>query len=110
MPGPLAGIRVLDCTIVLAGPFCGLMLADLGADVIKIENPDGELRRSGGIAAYGGESAHFLVVNRNKRSLTVDLKQERGRDLFYQLVRTADVLVQNYRPGVMKRLGCDWET
>lgn len=110
MSGPLAGIRVLDCTIALAGPFCGLVLADLGADVIKIENPDPKERKAGGLAAYKGENGHFLVVNRNKRGLAVDLKSESGKELFYRLVRTADVLVQNFRPGVMKRLGCDWDT
>jgi len=110
MPGPLTGIRVLDCTIALAGPFCGLLLADLGADVIKIESPDPAQRGASGLAAYRGESGHYLIANRNKRGLTVDLKHERGRELFYRLVDTADVLVQNFRPGVMKRLGCDYDT
>jgi formyl-CoA transferase len=110
MPGPLSGVRVLDCTIALAGPFCGLLLADLGADVIKIESPDPEARGHSGLAAYKGESGHFLIANRNKRGLSVDLKQEAGRELFYRLVRTADVVVQNFRPGVMQRLGCDYET
>ncbi len=111
MPGPLSGIRVLDCTIALAGPFCGVVLADLGADVIKIESPDPKARTPGDPrGAYRGENSHFLMANRNKRGLAVDLKQVAGRELFYRLVRTADVLVQNFRPGVMKRLGCDWET
>lgn len=110
MPGPLEGIRVLDWTLALAGPFCGLVLADLGADVIKIENPDPKERTAGGLAAYKGENGHFLVVNRNKRGFTVNMKDERGREMFYKLVQTADVLVQNFRPGVMQRLGCDYET
>ena len=110
MPGPLDGIRVLDCTLALAGPFCGLVLADLGADVIKIESPDPKARTEGGLAAYKGENGHFLIVNRNKRGLTLDLKQECAREILYKLVRTADVFVQNYRPGVMQRLGCDWPT
>src|SRR5690554_6826488 len=110
MPGPLQGIRVLDCTVALAGPFCGLLLADLGADVIKIENPDPKERTAGGLAAYKGENGHFLIANRNKRGCAVNLKDERGREMFYRLVETADVLVQNFRPGVMKRLGCDYET
>ncbi|MDQ6673231.1 MAG: CoA transferase [Chloroflexota bacterium] len=110
MPGPLAGIRVLDCTLALAGPYCGLVLADLGADVIKIETPDPKARAEGGLAAYRGESGHFLIANRNKRGLTLDLKQDSARDILYRLVGTADAFVQNYRPGVMKRLGCDWET
>ena len=108
--GALSGIRVLDCTIALAGPYCGLMLADLGADVIKIENPDPRARAEGGLAAYKGESGHFLIANRNKRGLTLDLKQDSGREILHRLVRTADVFIQNYRPGVMKRLGADWET
>ncbi len=108
MPGPLTGVRVLDCTIALAGPFCSLLLADLGADVIKIENPDGAARDGSHDPAYKGESGHFLIVNRNKRSLTVDLKQPQGRQVFQRLVRTADVVVQNFRPGVMARLGCDY--
>jgi len=97
-------------TLALAGPYCGQLLADLGADVIKIENPDPKERTAGGLAAYKGENAHFLVVNRNKRGLAVNLKDERGRELFYRLIKTADVFVQNYRPGVMKRLGIDYET
>jgi crotonobetainyl-CoA:carnitine CoA-transferase CaiB-like acyl-CoA transferase len=110
MPGPLTGVRVLDLTLALAGPFCGLVLADLGADVIKIESPDPDIRMAGGLQIYKGENSHFLVVNRNKRGLSIDLKDERGREAFYRLVRTADVLVQNYRPGVMRRLGADYET
>jgi crotonobetainyl-CoA:carnitine CoA-transferase CaiB-like acyl-CoA transferase len=110
MPGPLAGIRVLDCTLALAGPYCGLVLADLGADVIKIESPDPKARAEGGVAAYRGENGHFLIANRNKRGLTLDLKQESARDILYRLVRTSDAFIQNYRPGVMRRLGCDWET
>lgn len=110
MPGPLEGIRVLDCTLALAGPFCGLLLADLGADVIKIENPDPRERTAGGLAAYKGENGHFLIANRNKRGLAINLKDPRGQEMFYRLVKTSDVLVQNFRPGVMKRLGADYET
>jgi crotonobetainyl-CoA:carnitine CoA-transferase CaiB-like acyl-CoA transferase len=109
MPGPLTGIRVLDCTIALAGPFCGLVLADLGADVIKIENPDPAARGASGYPVYRGESGHFLVANRNKRGMTVDLKHPRGLEVFYRLVESADVVVQNFRPGTMKRLGCGYE-
>jgi formyl-CoA transferase len=110
MAGPLTGIRVLDCTLALAGPFCGLVLADLGADVIKIESPDPKARAEGGLAAYRGENGHFLIANRNKRGMTLDLKHESAREILYRLVRTSDVFIQNYRPGVMKRLGCDWDT
>jgi crotonobetainyl-CoA:carnitine CoA-transferase CaiB-like acyl-CoA transferase len=110
MPGPLAGVRVLDFTLALAGPFGGMLLADLGADVIKIESPDPEVRGSGGLAHLKGENSHFLVVNRNKRGFSVDMKSPKGQEAFHRLVKTADVLIQNYRPGVMKRLGCDYET
>jgi crotonobetainyl-CoA:carnitine CoA-transferase CaiB-like acyl-CoA transferase len=110
MPGPLVGIRVLDCTLALAGPFCSMLLADLGADVIKVESPDSAAQGGRGSVDFHGENAKYLIVNRNKRGFTVDLKNERGRAIFYQLVTTADVLVQNFRPGVMARLGCDYVT
>ncbi len=93
MPGPLTGVRVLDCTIALAGPFCSLLLADLGADVIKIENPDGGAREGSHDPNYHGENGHFLIVNRNKRGLSLDLKHPEGRELFYKLVRSSDVVV-----------------
>jgi formyl-CoA transferase len=109
MKGPLEGLRVLDCTIALAGPFASLILADLGADVIKVENPSPTAREDSGLAAYKGESGHFLIANRNKRGLALDLKHPDGREAFHRLVKTADVLVQNFRPGVMDRLGCGWE-
>ena len=105
----LDGIRVLDQTQVMAGPFCSMLLADMGADVIKIEPPGGEhTRREGPLAP--GVSASFLAVNRNKRGLTLDLKQPAGVELLKRLVETADVLVENYRPGVAKRLGVDYDT
>ena len=109
LAGPLEGLRVLDCTIALAGPFASLILADLGADVIKIENPSPMSRENSGLAAYKGESGHFLIANRNKRGLAIDLKSPAGKEVFYKLVKTADVLVQNFRPGVMDRLDCGWE-
>jgi crotonobetainyl-CoA:carnitine CoA-transferase CaiB-like acyl-CoA transferase len=106
---PLEGLRVLDCTIALAGPFASLILADLGADVIKIENPSPMSREASGLGAYKGESGHFLIANRNKRGMTIDLKSAAGKEIFYKLASTADILVQNFRPGVMERLGCGWE-
>ena len=109
MAGPLEGLRVLDCTIALAGPFASLILADLGADVIKIENPSPMSREASEMAAYRGESGHFLIANRNKRGLAIDLKSPGGKEIFHRLVKTADILVQNFRPGVMDRLGCGWE-
>ncbi|MFL5175170.1 MAG: CaiB/BaiF CoA transferase family protein, partial [Microvirga sp.] len=107
--GPLAGLKVIDLTHVMAGPTCTMMLADMGADVIKIEPPGGEdTRRERELAP--GVSASFLAVNRNKRGLTLDLKQPAGVDVLKRLVTTADILVENYRPGVAARLGVDYET
>jgi crotonobetainyl-CoA:carnitine CoA-transferase CaiB-like acyl-CoA transferase len=103
--GPLQGIRVIDLTRVLAGPFCTQSLGDLGAEVLKIEPPGGgdETRRFPPFVA--GESHYFLGVNRNKKSLVIDLQQEAGAEILRRLVATADILVENYRPGVMDRLG-----
>jgi crotonobetainyl-CoA:carnitine CoA-transferase CaiB-like acyl-CoA transferase len=108
----LEGLRVLELTQVMAGPFCGQVLADLGADVIKVEPPDGgdSTRRSLGFHMRGEDTAAFLAVNRNKRSLALDLKDERHRAVFHGLVRDADVVLENYRPGVAARLGADYET
>ena len=112
MPGPLAGVRVLDFTLALAGPFGGMLLADLGADVIKIESPDPEVRGSGGLAHLKGENSHFLVVNRNKRGFSVDMKSPKGQEAFHRLVKTADVLVQNWRfeggKGTVTSPGAVW--
>jgi crotonobetainyl-CoA:carnitine CoA-transferase CaiB-like acyl-CoA transferase len=108
-PMALEGIRVLDLTQVMAGPFCTMLLADMGADVIKIEPPDGEYTRKESQIAPG-VSASFLAVNRNKRGLTLDLKRPEGIDVLRRLVTTADVLVENYRPAVSRRLGIDHET
>jgi crotonobetainyl-CoA:carnitine CoA-transferase CaiB-like acyl-CoA transferase len=107
---PLAGVRVLDVSQVLAGPFTSMVLADLGCDVIKIEPPEGEAMRSsfGSIAAWG-ETPGFLSMNRNKRSVAIDLKSEEGLAVFRELVKTADVVVQNFRPGVAKRLRISYQ-
>lgn len=102
--GPLAGIRVLDLTVIMAGPITTMMLADQGADVIKIEPPQGDLLRKLG-HRYRGMSGSFLSCNRSKRSLCVDLKSPEGLEVVKKLVATADVLVQNYRPGAMERMG-----
>ena len=108
---PLVGVRVLDFSQVMAGPFSTMLLADLGADVIKIEPPSGDQTRSAmGFKMKGPDSMGFLNMNRNKRSITLDLKSEAGRETFYRLVETADILVENYRPGVVKKLGVDYET
>jgi formyl-CoA transferase len=105
----LDGIRVIDQTQVMAGPTATMLLADLGADVIKVEPLDGETTRGMDPRLPSGVSAAFLAVNRNKRSLALDLKHVRGVQVFRRLVETADVLVENYRPGVAKRLGVDYD-
>jgi crotonobetainyl-CoA:carnitine CoA-transferase CaiB-like acyl-CoA transferase len=102
---PLAGIRVLDLTRMFAGPYCGMLLADLGAEVLKIEEPPiGDPTRRN-IPMVQGESTYYMAVNRGKKSVVLDLKQPEDRAAFLDLVRTADVLVENFRPGVMDRLG-----
>ena len=102
------GVRVLDLSRMLAGPYGSLLLADLGAEVIKIEEPDGgdPMRAMGPPFLAGGESAYFLAINRNKKSVALDLTKEAGREVFHDLVRRADVVLENFRPGVMERLGC----
>lgn len=110
--GILSGYRVLDCSIAMAGPFAAQRLGDLGADVIKVEPTSGEWQRhaSAGGARGNKINVSFLSLNRNKRSLAVDLKAAEGRQILLDLVKTADVFLQNYRPGVAKRLGVDYET
>jgi formyl-CoA transferase len=109
-PLPLKSMRVLDVCQVMAGPFCCMLLADLGADVIKVEPPEGDqARRAMGFRLKGDDSLGFLNMNRNKRSLMLDLKSEAGRKTFLRLAQTADVIVENYRPGAMKKLGVDYE-
>jgi crotonobetainyl-CoA:carnitine CoA-transferase CaiB-like acyl-CoA transferase len=104
----LAGLRVLDVTQVMAGPFCGMMLADLGADVVKIEPPAGDSTRQMP-GAIGSDSPSFNAVNRGKRSVVLDLKNREGRQVLERLVRTTDILIENYRPGVMAALGLDYD-
>jgi crotonobetainyl-CoA:carnitine CoA-transferase CaiB-like acyl-CoA transferase len=108
---PLAGLTVVDLTRVLSGPYCTMILADMGARVIKIEQPGrGDDTRAWGPPFLGSESAYFLSINRNKESLTLDLKQPAGLTLLRRLLDRADVLVENFRPGTMKRLGLDYAT
>ncbi|MGH8796123.1 MAG: CaiB/BaiF CoA transferase family protein, partial [Caldimonas sp.] len=111
-PLPLDGVRVLDVSQVMAGPFCSMLLGDLGADVIKIEPPGSgdQTRGAMGFKLKGDDSMGFLNLNRNKRSLAVNLKSAAGRSVFMRLVAQADVLVENYRPGVMTKLGLDYAT
>src|SRR5579872_975354 len=109
IPGALDGLRVLDVTQVMAGPFCTMLLADLGADVVKIEPPAGDSTRQMP-GAVERESPSFNAVNRGKRSVVLDLKTPDGRDALKRLARKADVLVENYRPGVLEELGLDYAT
>lgn len=108
----LSGLKVLDVTQVMAGPFCTQLLGDLGADVTKVEPiAAGDVSRSSmGTRLPGGESSAFLAVNRNKRSIALDLKAEAGLAVFYRLAERADILVENFRPGVTQRLKIDYET
>lgn len=109
---PLAGIRVLDVTQVMAGPVCTMLLGDLGADIIKIEPPGtgDQTRGAMGFRMKGDDSMGFLNMNRNKRSIALNLKNPAGRQVFLDLVKTADIVVENYRPGVVRKLGIDYET
>jgi crotonobetainyl-CoA:carnitine CoA-transferase CaiB-like acyl-CoA transferase len=108
---PLDGITVLDLTRVLSGPYCTMLLADMGARVIKIEQPGkGDDTRAWGPPFLEGESAYFLSINRNKESVTVDFKHADGRRLLEQLIARSDVLVENFRPGTLAKLGLDFKT
>ncbi len=108
--GPLAGLRVIDLTRVLSGPFCAMMLGDMGAEVIKIERPGaGDDTRAFAPPYQGEESAYFLSVNRNKKSLTLDMKQDAAKEVLWKLVESADVIVENFRPGAAERLGFGYE-
>jgi len=108
---PLSGYRVLDLSRILAGPFCTMILGDQGADVIKVERPGtGDDTRTWGPPFAGGESAYYLCCNRNKRSVVVDLGSPEGQDLVRDLAAVSDVLVENFKPGLTKRFGLDYET
>lgn len=107
----LQGLKVVDLTSALNGPFCTMMLADYGADVIKIEPVNGEqCREWGPIDEKSGESGFYCYVNRNKKGVTLNLKSEKGLQMFYELVKDADILVENYKGGVTKKLGIDYES
>jgi crotonobetainyl-CoA:carnitine CoA-transferase CaiB-like acyl-CoA transferase len=110
MAPPLSGITVVDFTRVLAGPYCTMLLGDMGAEVIKIERPDGgDDTRGFGPPYLNGESAMFLAINRNKQSMTLNLKHPSARTIITQLIKRGDVLVENFRPGTMANLGLDYE-
>ncbi|SEQ26425.1 CoA:oxalate CoA-transferase [Faunimonas pinastri] len=107
--GPLAGLKVLDLSRFIAGPQCGMILADLGADVVKVERP----KRGDDVRAIHpqieGESIYFMVYNRNKRGMTLDFRNLKAQDLLRDLVKEADILIENFRPGTMERMGCGWD-
>ena len=107
--GPLDGVRILDLSMVVSGPFSTMMLGDLGADVIKIEPPEGDTTRVLGPSRNPGMAAFYLGCNRSKRSIVLDLKQDAGRNALFKLAETADVIMHNYRPGPAKRLGVEYE-
>ena len=110
MAPPLEGIRVLDLSQVVAGPFCSMLLADMGAEVIKVERPGiGDNLRRWGPPFLGGEGVYFLYLNRNKKSITLNLKCEEGKRIFIELLKRSDVLLENFRPGTMERLGLGYE-
>ncbi len=108
---PLSGIRILDLSRILAGPYCSMILGDLGAEIIKVERPGvGDDTRTWGPPFAGGESAYYLSCNRNKRSITIDLKKPEGIELIKEFVKTSDVLLENFTPGLMKKFGLDYDT
>ncbi|HBQ93695.1 MAG TPA: formyl-CoA transferase [Sulfobacillus sp.] len=110
MTAPFEGLRIVDFTRILSGPYCTMFFGDMGAEVIKIEPPQGDDTRQWGPPFVGGESAYFLSVNRNKKSVVLDLKTEEGLKAIKQLIAQADVVVENFRPGTLDRLGLGFET
>ena len=106
----LTGIKILDLSRVLAGPYCTMVLGDLGADVIKVEPPEGDETRGWGPPFAGGESAYYLCVNRNKRGIVINLKTDEGKKVLRDLALQSDVLVENFRPGTLNKFGLDYET
>lgn len=104
------GLTIIDLTRILSGPFCTMYFADLGTNVIKIEPPDGDDTRTWGPPFQGGESSYFLSVNRNKRSMVLDLKSTEGKEVLRKLIARADIVVENFRPGTLERLGFGYET
>ncbi len=109
MAGPLDGVKILDCTSVVLGPWASQQLADFGADVIKIEPPEGDTTRQLGPKRNEGMAAFYLGCNRNKRSIVLDLKTEEGRAALFKMAETADVIMHNFRPEPAKRLGVSYE-
>ena len=108
--GPLDGIRVLDLATTFSGPFCGMQLCQLGADVIKVEAPGGDITRSLGTSRNPGMASVYLAVNSGKRSISLDLKQDRGKEILFKLLAETDVLVHNMRTRATVSLGIDYRT
>src|SRR6476620_12511545 len=110
-PGPLRGMRVLELAQIMAGPTAGMMLADMGADVIKVEKlPGGDDSRGYREPRVNGVSAPFMILNRNKRGIALNLKHPKGRDILLRMVKDADVLTENYRRGTLEKLGLGYDT
>jgi len=109
MAGPFDGIRVIDLTTIYSGPICASILGDQGADVVKVESPTGDWIRGALNVQRNGVSGSFAMMNRNKRSIVIDLSQDEGKEVLRALVKTADLVIENYRPGVMERLGIGYE-
>ncbi|HEX9702554.1 MAG TPA: CoA transferase, partial [Rhodospirillales bacterium] len=108
--GPLTGLKVIELAHIMAGPVCGIMLADMGADVIKVEKvPGGDDSRRFLPPDIGGESAAFMMMNRNKRGIAIDLKNESGKDVLRRLLKDADVVTENYRADTMDKLGLGYD-
>jgi len=110
MSHPLEGVRILELGQIIAGTYGSQVMSDMGAEVIKIEGPEGDLGRNPSVAPYRGVSGLFLTFNRNKKSIVINLKSEAGRKVFYDLVRVSDVVIDNFRPGVLERLQIDYPT
>ena len=110
MSHPLEGVRILELGQIIAGTYGSQVMSDMGAEVIKIEGPEGDLGRNPSVAPYRGVSGLFLTFNRNKKSIVINLKSEAGRKVFYDLVRVSDVVIDNFRPGVLERLQIDYAT
>ena len=110
MSGPLAGCRVVELAHIMAGPVCGLMLADMGAEVVKVEKVAGDDTRRMLPPDVNGESAAFMMMNRNKRGIALDLKQADAKEALLRLLDRADVVIENYRKGTMEKLGLGYET
>jgi CoA:oxalate CoA-transferase len=107
--GLLDGVRVLDLTRVLSGPYCSMILADMGADVIKIEAPGRGDDSRWNAPIFNGVSAYFMNLNRNKRGITLNLQSPKGQEIFKDLVKKSDIVLENYRPGVMEKLGLGYQ-